>query len=172
MDQKLLELKQEALKNIQECSTLTRLNDLRVEYLGKKGFLSGLSSKMGQLQPSERAEFGKKINDVKTAITTSLEDKKKVLEEKELMERLEKERLEKEKQRLEEEKHKLEVEKQKLELEKLEHELHTQEIQDILYQDANTQANLNASNDEEQEENLGPIEGQETFIDEEVEIDN
>ena len=87
-------------------------------------------------------------------------------------ERLEKERLEKEKQRLEEEKHKLEVEKQKLELEKLEHELHTQEIQDILYQDATTQANLNASNNEEQEENLGPIEGQETFIDEEVEIDN
>ena len=81
MDQKLLELKQEALKNIEECSTLARLNDLRDEYLGKKGFLSGLSSKMGQLQPSERAEFGKKINDVKTAITTSLEDKKKVLEE-------------------------------------------------------------------------------------------
>ena len=67
MDQKLLELKVEALNNIEQCDNLQRLNDLRVEYLGKKGFLSGLSSKMGQLLPEERATFGKKINEVKTA---------------------------------------------------------------------------------------------------------
>ena len=41
MDQKLLELKVEALNNIEQCENLQRLNDLRVEYLGKKGFLSG-----------------------------------------------------------------------------------------------------------------------------------
>jgi len=91
MDQKLLELKVEALNNIEQCENLQRLNDLRVEYLGKKGFLSGLSSKMGQLLPEERAAFGKKINEVKTAITEALENKKKVLEEKALIERLEKE---------------------------------------------------------------------------------
>ena len=91
MDQKLLDLKVEALKNINECDNLQKLNDLRVEYLGKKGFLSSLSSKMGQLLPSERAEFGKKINEVKTAITTLLENKKIELEEKALIERLAKE---------------------------------------------------------------------------------
>ena len=64
MDQKLLDLKTEALSNIEACDNLARINELRVEYLGKKGFLSGLSSNMGKLQPSERAEFGKKINEV------------------------------------------------------------------------------------------------------------
>ena len=62
MDQKLLDLKVEALEKINNCDNLNSLNDLRVEYLGKKGFLSSLSSKMGQLTPLERAEFGKKIN--------------------------------------------------------------------------------------------------------------
>ncbi len=91
MDQKLLDLKTEALNNIEVCDNLVRLNELRVEYLGKKGFLSGLSSNMGKLQPSERAEFGKKINEVKTAITTSLEEKRVKLEEEALNKRLESE---------------------------------------------------------------------------------
>ena len=91
MDQKLLDLKTEALNNIDVCDNLVRLNELRVEYLGKKGFLSGLSSNMGKLQPSERAEFGKKINEVKTAITTSLEEKRVKLEEEALNKRLESE---------------------------------------------------------------------------------
>ena len=91
MDQKLLDLKTEALNNIDVCDNLVRLNELRVEYLGKKGFLSGLSSNMGKLQPSERAEFGKKINEAKTAITTSLEEKRVKLEEEALNKRLESE---------------------------------------------------------------------------------
>ena len=91
MDQKLLDLKTEALNNIDVCDNLVRLNELRVEYLGKKGFLSGLSSNMGKLQPSERAEFGKKINEVKTAITTSLEEKRVKLEKEALNKRLESE---------------------------------------------------------------------------------
>ena len=84
MDQKLLDLKTEALSNIEACDNLARINELRVEYLGKKGFLSGLSSNMGKLQPSERAEFGKKINEVKNAITSSLEEKRVKLEEEAL----------------------------------------------------------------------------------------
>ena len=91
MDQKLLDLKTEALSNIEACDNLARINELRVEYLGKKGFLSGLSSNMGKLQPSERAEFGKKINEVKNAITSSLEEKRVKLEEEELNKRLESE---------------------------------------------------------------------------------
>ena len=91
MDQKLLDLKTEALSNIEACDNLARINELRVEYLGKKGFLSGLSSNMGKLQPSERAEFGKKINEVKNAITSSLEEKRVKLEEEALNKRLESE---------------------------------------------------------------------------------
>jgi hypothetical protein len=107
-------------------------------------------------------------------IIANLQMAKKKEEEKERerleKERLEKEKLEKEKQRLEEEKQKLELEKQKLELEKLEHELHAQEIQDILYQDSNNQANIQS---QENNENITtPIEGQATFIDEDIEIDN
>ena len=91
MDQKLLDLKTEALSNIEACDNLARINELRVEYLGKKGFLSGLSSNIGKLQPSERAEFGKKINEVKNAITSSLEEKRVKLEEEALNKRLESE---------------------------------------------------------------------------------
>ena len=64
----------ELTEKIENSKSLKEINDLKVEYLGKKGFLSGLSSNMGKLQPSERAEFGKKINEVKNAITTSLEE--------------------------------------------------------------------------------------------------
>ena len=77
------EVKISLISDLEKVNDLKELNDLKVEYLGKKGFLSGLSSNMGKLQPSERAEFGKKINDVRNAITLALEEKKKELEEKE-----------------------------------------------------------------------------------------
>ena len=76
MKETLDAIKTAAKAKINDASTSRMLDDLRVEYLGKKGFLSGLSSKMGQLQQSERAEFGKKINEVKNAITASLEEKR------------------------------------------------------------------------------------------------
>lgn len=82
---KSLESKISSIKNTNE------LNDLRVEYLGKKGSISQLSGKLAELSIEEKKVFGAKLNALKTSATTLIEDKAKEIEEKILNEKLEKE---------------------------------------------------------------------------------
>ena len=49
MIEKINGLKEEIQKKCQIVSSTKELNDLRVEYLGKKGPIQGLSSMMGSL---------------------------------------------------------------------------------------------------------------------------
>jgi phenylalanyl-tRNA synthetase alpha chain len=80
-----LESKISSIKNTNE------LNDLRVEYLGKKGSISELSGRLAELSIEEKKVFGAKLNALKTSATTLIEAKAKEIEEKILNEKLEKE---------------------------------------------------------------------------------
>ena len=91
MEQTLNELYQKALEEIELCTTLESLNNVRNAYLSKKSPLMALMSKMKDLTGEERAAFGKKINEIKNDITARIESKRIVLEEKALKEKLEKE---------------------------------------------------------------------------------
>ncbi len=82
---KSLESKISSIKNTNE------LNDLRVEYLGKKGSISQLSGKLAELSIEEKKVFGAELNALKTSATTLIENKAKEIEEKILNEKLEKE---------------------------------------------------------------------------------
>ena len=58
-------LTETALKDIAEAKDERALDQLRVDYLGKKGQLTGLLKSLGKLPPEERPAAGEKINQAK-----------------------------------------------------------------------------------------------------------
>ena len=69
---------------IKTIDNVNGLNDLRVEYLGKKGFINELTRELGSLSIEEKKEFGKKLNDVKNEVNNIFDSKKNDLERLEL----------------------------------------------------------------------------------------
>jgi phenylalanyl-tRNA synthetase alpha chain len=55
------------------------LEDLRIKYLGRKGRLAALTNIIPTLAAQERGEFGKKVNILKSKITSRIEEKEKSL---------------------------------------------------------------------------------------------
>ena len=90
-NEKLLLLKEKALKEIEASNSSDELNNVRNTYLSKKSELSTLTSQIGQLPPEDRKAFGAAITEVRVAITTALEEKMTLLKNKELDEKLAKE---------------------------------------------------------------------------------
>lgn len=80
----LLKLKEE----ISKINTNQELVDLRVQYLGKKGSITMLSSKIGTLPVEERKDFGAKLNVLKTEATNILDGKKQEIDTRELNQKL------------------------------------------------------------------------------------
>ncbi|MCQ8211889.1 phenylalanine--tRNA ligase subunit alpha [Cetobacterium somerae] len=93
MKNKLNALKDEASLNIQKAATLQEIDEIRVKYLGKKGEFTEISKSMRDLSPEERPAFGQMVNDVKTIITTLVEEKTNEIKEKVKKEQLESETL-------------------------------------------------------------------------------
>ncbi len=91
MKEEILKVKEEIQKYIEESKTLQKLEEIRVNYMGKKGIFTDLSKKMKDLTAEERPKIGQIINEVKEKISTLLDEKNKALKEKELNERLESE---------------------------------------------------------------------------------
>ena len=82
MKEEILKIKEEVQKYIEESETLQKLEEIRVNYMGKK---------MKDLAADERPKMGQVINEVKEKINSFLDEKNKELKEKELNEKLEKE---------------------------------------------------------------------------------
>ena len=91
MKEEILKIKEEVQKYIEESETLQKLEEIRVNYMGKKGIFTELSKKMKDLAADERPKMCQVINEVKEKITSFLYEKNKELKEKELNEKLEKE---------------------------------------------------------------------------------
>ncbi len=72
-------IKTEALNAINEAD-LKVLEELRIEYLSKKGKIQGLMAQMRELSPEEKPLFGQAVNDLKSAVSAALESKKEALE--------------------------------------------------------------------------------------------
>ncbi|MGG4265642.1 phenylalanine--tRNA ligase subunit alpha [Peribacillus simplex] len=80
MQERLLELQEEALQKVAAASELKELNEVRVAYLGKKGPITEVLRGMGKLSAEERPKIGALANDVREAIATKIEEKQKALE--------------------------------------------------------------------------------------------
>ena len=72
-------LKTQALSEINSASDLNQLDQIRVDYLGKKGRLTEQLKLLGELPVNERPKAGQIINEIKIEIQNALESRKKVL---------------------------------------------------------------------------------------------
>ena len=63
-------IKNEIISSLDEVKDLSSLNDLKVKYLGKKGIITELYSKMKEIPNEEKKEYGIKINELKDLFNT------------------------------------------------------------------------------------------------------
>lgn len=75
MEQKLDQIKNDALASIAKAESLDSLEDIRVRVLGRKGELTGILRTLGELPAEQRNTIGKKSNEIKRAIEESLDSK-------------------------------------------------------------------------------------------------
>ena len=90
---KIKELKEQIEKVFNEELNLEKLNDLKVEYLGKKGLITELNACIKELPNEEKKEFGKNVNEVKNLFNTKYEEVKEMLERDAINKKLESERI-------------------------------------------------------------------------------
>jgi phenylalanyl-tRNA synthetase alpha chain len=86
-------LTSEALAAVEAAASLSELDRVRVQYLGKKGALSQLLKGLGQLSAEERPAAGARINEAKERVQAALDARRDVLEQAALEEQLAAERI-------------------------------------------------------------------------------
>ncbi len=86
--QSLLELMGDAHEQVSQAASLAGLDQVRVQYLGKAGLLTGRLKQLGQLPPEERKAAGQEINRVKQSLQAAIEVRKESLQAEALNVRL------------------------------------------------------------------------------------
>ena len=79
MQEKLLNLKEIALKEIKDTLSIEDVENIRVKYLGKKGEITAILKEMGKLSNVERPIIEKVPNEVREAIESEITSKKEEL---------------------------------------------------------------------------------------------
>ncbi|MDU1029419.1 MAG: phenylalanine--tRNA ligase subunit alpha [Clostridiales bacterium] len=75
MKEQLQAIREEALADIDRCTTVAALNEVRIGYMGKKGKVTSILKGMGKLSKEERPIIGQLANEVRDAIGVALEEK-------------------------------------------------------------------------------------------------
>jgi phenylalanyl-tRNA synthetase alpha chain len=86
-------LTEEALSLVAGATALSVLDQIRVDYLGKKGELTALLKTLGKLSNEERPAAGAKINEAKQRVQQAIQVKKEALEQAAINEKLSSEKL-------------------------------------------------------------------------------
>tara|TARA_X000001036_G_C20646116_1_gene793063 strand:+ start:524 stop:1504 length:981 start_codon:yes stop_codon:yes gene_type:complete len=84
--EEISKLKEQALVEINSAGDLRDLEQIRLNYLGKKGRLTGQLKSLGKLPAEERPKAGQVINDVKILIQNALEERKDIFRDEQLKE--------------------------------------------------------------------------------------
>jgi phenylalanyl-tRNA synthetase alpha chain len=77
-----------ALSAVEQAGSVASLDQVRVQYLGKKGEITGQLKTLGKLAPEERKAAGAKINQVKEQVQTAIKNRQFMLEEQALQQQL------------------------------------------------------------------------------------
>jgi len=89
----LQQLTADAISKINAADNLETLDQIRVDYLGKKGELTALLKSLSQLPVEEKKAAGQDINNAKREVQQSIEQRKQALEREKLNARLASERV-------------------------------------------------------------------------------
>ena len=88
MKEQLANIRSEALAAFAQAGDLSELDALRVQYLGKKGELTGVLKMMGKLSAEERPAMGQLANEVRAALEQAIEQTSEKLSEAALEQQL------------------------------------------------------------------------------------
>lgn len=89
MDNKILELKEKFVSELEKIDNLADIENIRVSYLGKKGSVTDLLKGMKELSNDERKVFGQKVNELKGLVNQKITEKTQELKEKESQKEIE-----------------------------------------------------------------------------------
>lgn len=81
----------EAKDEASSCKDMPSLMNSKAKYLGKKGPLTSLFAQMKNIPNEEKKAFGQRINEIKEILASIFDEQKKLIEERKLNERLQKE---------------------------------------------------------------------------------
>ena len=82
MKDRLEQIRQNALAQIEAAGALEKLNEIRVAFLGKKGELTSIMKSMKEIAPEERPAFGQMVNETRSEIEKRMEEMKTELAKK------------------------------------------------------------------------------------------
>ena len=85
------QIKKEIQTKLTSAKTLEELNNLKVEYLGKKGIITELNSKIKEIPNEEKKTYGMKVNELRTLFNDLYNQSKENIELEEVNRRLESE---------------------------------------------------------------------------------
>lgn len=78
----------QALEAVASANEIAQLEEIRVNYLGKKGEITSLLKTLGKIAPEERKEAGQVINQAKQDVQAAINEKRELLAGKALEEKL------------------------------------------------------------------------------------
>ena len=82
------------LKNkLIDIKDINKLNEIKAEYLGKKGIVAEMSQEMKNLDSEGKKELGKRLNEIKTSINILVDEKRDAIEKAQLEAKLSKENI-------------------------------------------------------------------------------
>ena len=84
----LQDVLKQAQQSVSDAADLQALDEIRVQYLGKKGEFTAQLKELGKLPGDQRKAAGQEINDAKRAFQQSLEERKQILEAEKLNDQL------------------------------------------------------------------------------------
>ena len=88
MEEKISLLKEQVAKKMSEIKNATDVENIRVEYLGKKGQVIEILKNLKNVEASKRKEVGEKANILRQEIEKMIENKKEEIKEREYDEKI------------------------------------------------------------------------------------
>lgn len=93
MNEKLDEILKNGLEEIEKCTDLKALDEVRVKFLGKQGELTAILRNMKEIPPEERKNVGMKANTIREKLENALSEKTNKMEEEKLLADMAKEKI-------------------------------------------------------------------------------
>ena len=79
MKDRINAIEEQGIAALRQAQSFDQLENLRQQYLGKKGQLTEVLKGLGRLAPDERKEMGQLANQVKESLARTIEEQKQLL---------------------------------------------------------------------------------------------